>query len=633
MANLLDSIRSPADLKGLSFDELNTVAQDIRDLLIQTTAHTGGHLGPNLGIVELTLAWHYVFDSPKDRLLMDVSHQSYVHKILTGRRDRFHTLRQLDGLNGFMLRTESPHDHFGAGHAGTALSAALGMAVGRDLNGDNSHVTALCGDAAFTCGITYEAMNNVAESTKRLIVVLNDNEWSIDKNVGAIAHYLNKIVTNETYSHLHAQAARFLERIGGRTALKLAHKFEESIKGLVAFPSTLFEELGFTYYGPLDGHNIQNLVQTFRFLKEQEHPVLLHALTKKGKGFNLAIEKAKKYHGIAPGTFDPIEMKEIEAKPGVPTYSQVFGDTLARLADLDKRVVAITGAMPTGTGLDRFQARHPDKYHDVGIAEEHAVIFAAGMATQGLKPFCAIYSTFLQRAYDAVVHDVALQNLGVVICMDRAGLSPDDGPTHHGLFDIAFLRCVPNLVHMQPKDEDEFADMLYTALNHPGPICVRYPRGAARGVKIKDVPRRLEIGKAEVIREGANVALWGLGNMLPMATEIADRLEADGISCAVINPRFIKPLDEALVLECAQWARLIVTFEDHVLSGGFGSAVLEVLSDKGVAVPVLRIGWPDAFVEHGNLPALRERHGLTTDAALAQIRAALSADRKALVRA
>jgi len=330
MANLLDRIQSPADLKCLSFDELTTLAQEIRDLLIQTTAHTGGHLGPNLGIVELTLAWHYVFESPKDRLLMDVSHQSYVHKILTGRRDRFGTIRQLDGLNGFMLRSESPHDHFGAGHAGTALSAALGMAVGRDKNNDTSHVTALCGDAAFTCGITYEAMNNAAESTKRLIVVLNDNEWSIDKNVGAIAHYLNKIVTNETYSHLHAQAARFLERIGGRTALKLAHKFEESIKGLVAFPSTLFEELGFTYYGPLDGHNIQNLVQTFRFLKEQDHPVLLHALTKKGKGFDLAVEKAKKYHGIAPGTFDPIEMKEIESKPGVPRAKKYHGTGRAK---------------------------------------------------------------------------------------------------------------------------------------------------------------------------------------------------------------------------------------------------------------------------------------------------------------
>ncbi|HPA16616.1 MAG TPA: 1-deoxy-D-xylulose-5-phosphate synthase [Verrucomicrobiae bacterium] len=629
MANLLDGIESPADLKGLSLDQLTVVAQEIRDLLIQTTAHTGGHLGPNLGIVELTLAWHYVFDSPKDRLLMDVSHQCYVHKILTGRRARFHTLRQLDGLNGFMLRTESPHDHFGAGHAGTALSAALGMAVGRDRRGGTEHITALCGDAAFTCGVTYEAMNNAADVTKRLIVVLNDNEWSIDKNVGAIAHYLNKIVTNETYSHLHAQAARFLERIGGRTALKLAHKVEESLKGLVAFPSTLFEELGFTYYGPLDGHDIPNLVQTFRFLKEQDHPVLLHALTKKGKGFDLAIEKAKKYHGIAPGTFDPVELKEIESKPGVPTYSQVFADTLVKLADMDGRVSAITGAMPNGTGLDRFRPKHPDKYYDVGIAEEHAVIFAAGLATQGLKPFCAIYSTFMQRAYDAIIHDVALQHLPVVFCMDRAGLSPDDGPTHHGLFDIAYLRCVPNLVHMQPKDEDEFADMLYTALLHDGPICVRYPRGAARGVKMKDVPRRLEIGKAELIREGSQVALWGLGNMLPMALEVADALEKDGVSCAVINPRFIKPLDEGLLMECARWARLIVTFEDHVVRGGFGSAALEVLSNRGATVPLVRIGWPDEFVEHGHLAALRAKHGLTTEAALVKIRAALSQEGKA----
>ncbi|MBX7158478.1 MAG: 1-deoxy-D-xylulose-5-phosphate synthase [Verrucomicrobiae bacterium] len=626
MAGYLDMIHSPADLKKLKIDQLETLAQEIRDELITTLAKTGGHLGPNLGVVELTIAWHYVFNSPEDRLLMDVSHQCYVHKMLTGRASQIGTMRQYQGLNGFMLRTESEHDHYGAGHAGTALSAALGMAVGRDKRGGNENITALCGDAAFTCGITFEAMNNVKDSTKRLVVILNDNEWSIDKNVGAIANYFNKIVTNPTYAHVHERAEKFLEKIGGQRALKFAHKVEEGLKGL-ALPSTLFEEFGFTYYGPLDGHDLPTLIKTFEFLKEQNHPVLLHAITKKGKGFELAMSKQKKFHGVGPNAYHP-DTGELQSTAAVPTYSEVFADTLVKLADMNQKVVAITGAMPNGTGLDRFQPKHPDKYFDVGIAEEHAVLFAAGLATQGFKPFCAIYSTFLQRAYDQIVHDVCLQNLPVVFCMDRGGLSPDDGPTHHGLFDIAYLRGVPNLIHMQPKDEDEFADMLFTAMHHEGPSAIRYPRGAGQGVAIKAQPKLLEIGKAEVIRHGKQVAILGLGNMLAMGLKVADELEKQGISCAVVNPRFIKPLDTGTLEFFARSVEVICTLEDHVLKAGFGSAVIEELSDRGIKTPVVRIGWPDEFIEHGRLDVLREKNGVTVQAAIEKILGRLAKQRQ-----
>ncbi len=609
MAKYLDLIESPQDLKKLKVEELPELAQEIRDELIQTLSKTGGHLGPNLGVVELTLAWHYVFDSPTDRLLMDVSHQSYVHKILTGRRSKMHTIRQYEGLNGFMLRTESPHDHFGAGHAGTALSAALGMATGRDLKGGHEHVTALCGDAAFTCGVTFEALNNAAHHTKKLIVILNDNEWSIDKNVGSIAAYLNKIVTSPTYEHLHESAEKFLERIGGQAAVRLAHKVEEGLKGLAWKQSTLFEEFGFTYYGPLDGHDLPTLVKTFEFFKHQNHPVLLHAITKKGKGFDLAMAKQKKFHGVGPNTYSPDGSET--AASGLPTYSQVFGETLSALADKHDNVVGITGAMPNGTGLEIFQARHKDRYYDVGIAEEHAVIFAAGMATRGLKPFCAIYSTFMQRAFDPIVHDVCLQNLDVVLCMDRAGLSPDDGPTHHGVFDIAYLRPIPNIVLMQPKDEDEFVDMLYTAYEHKGPIAIRYSRGSGPGTKIKDKPATLPIGSWEPLRDGHDAVIFALGPMVQLAMEAAATLQQQGISCAVVNARFIKPLDTQTLTSFASKSKVICTMEDHVLSGGFGSAVMEALNASGIHKPVAMIGWSDQFVEHGNLKVLRENGGIT----------------------
>ncbi len=614
MGKLLDTIHWPADIKSFTVPELEALAQEIREQLIQVLSKTGGHLGPNLGVVELTLAMHYVFNTPSDRFVFDVSHQAYIHKLLTGRRSRFGTMRQPGGLNGFTLRTESEHDCYGAGHAGTALSAALGMAVARDLAGTREHVIAFAGDAAFTNGISFEALNNIAQQTKRLIVVLNDNEWSIDRNVGAIANYLHKIVTNERYANLHDSAARLLEKLGGKTARQMVRKAEEAAKGML-WPSMLFEEFGLTYYGPLDGHNIGLLIETFQFLKTQERPVLLHAITQKGRGFQPALDKQKKFHGLGP--YDPDTGETTPA--GQRTYSEVFAETLVKLANENPKVVAITAAMPNGTALDLFRPHHPRRYFDVGIAEEHGVIFAAGLATMGFRPFCAIYSTFLQRAFDPVVHDVCLQNLPVVFCMDRGGLSGDDGPTHHGLFDISYLRGIPNIIQMVPKDEDELADMLYTALQQPGPSAVRYPRGTGPGATVKAHPVALPVGKAEVISDGDEVAIFGLGALLPMAQQLAAVLRQQGFSAAVINPRFVKPLDRDLLAEYARRAGLIVTMEDHVLMGGFGSAVLEALSEMQIEAPVVRIGWPDRFIEHGKVDQLRAKYGISVEGAMEKL--------------
>lgn len=613
MATLLESIHSPADLKRLDYTQMASLAEEIRTFLIQTLSKTGGHLGPNLGVVELTLALHAVFDTPEDRILFDVSHQAYVHKILTGRREQFSTIRQPGGLNGFMLRTESEHDCYGAGHAGTALSAALGMAVARDLSGGHEHVVAVAGDAAFTNGISFEALNNIAVQTKRMIVVLNDNEWSIDRNVGAVARYFHRIVTNEHYQHMHERATRLIERFGGKTAVKVVRRAEEAAKSML-WPSILFEEFGLEYFGPIDGHNLPLLIETFKFLKALDHPVLLHVLTQKGRGFQPALDGQKKFHGLGP--YDPETGK---TSNGTTTYAEVFANTLAELASQDKRIVAITAAMPNGTGLDHFRPHHPDRYFDVGIAEEHAVIFAAGMATRGFRPVCAIYSTFLQRAFDPVVHDVCLQKLPVLFCMDRAGLSGDDGPTHHGLFDIAYLRGIPDIVLMAPKDEDELADMLKTALDFPGPSAIRYPRGAVAGVARKPAPQSLRIGKAEVLSDGSDVAILGLGPMTALAHELAAKLERDGYSAAVINPRFIKPIDREILERYASRVAAFITFEDHVKMGGFGSAVVEALEEIGRPVPVVRIGWPDRFIEHGKVDQLRARYGITAEAALAQV--------------
>jgi 1-deoxy-D-xylulose-5-phosphate synthase len=623
MGTLLDSINSPEDLKRLNPAQLDELAQEIRDFLIQALSKTGGHLGPNLGVIELTLALHSVFSTPEDKIVFDVSHQAYIHKILTGRRERFDTIRQPGGLNGFMLRTESEHDSYGAGHAGTALSAALGMAVARDLAGGHENIIAVAGDAAFTNGITFEAMNNIASQTKRMIVVLNDNEWSIDRNVGAIARYLHRIITNERYQHLHDKATQLIERFGGKTAVKVVRRAEEAAKGFL-WASMMFEEFGLEYFGPIDGHNIPLLIETFKFLKTLDHPVLLHVLTQKGRGFQPALEGQKKFHGLGP--YDP---ETGQTPDGTPTYAEVFANTLADLATKDDRIVAITAAMPNGTGLDHFRPRHPKRYFDVGIAEEHAVVFAAGMATRGFRPVCAIYSTFLQRAFDPIVHDVCLQQLPVLFCMDRAGLSGDDGPTHHGLFDIAYLRGIPGIVLMSPKDEDELADMLKTALDLPTASAIRYPRGAVAGVARKPEPQILPIGKAEVLTDGSDVAILGLGPMISLAQGLANTLARDGYSPAVINPRFIKPIDREMLERYARRVAAFVTFEDHVKMGGFGTAVVEALDEMGLAIPVVRIGWPDQFIEHGKVDALRAKYGLSVEAAYAQILPLLAGRRRA----
>lgn len=623
----LPAITSPADLKALPLEKLPALAEKIRQTLIATLAETGGHLGPNLGVVELTLAMHRVFDTPKDRFVFDVAHQGYVHKMLTGRWDRIHTIRQHDGLNGFLLRTESEHDCYGAGHAGTSLSAALGMATARDLAGTDESVVCVAGDAAFTCGPVFEAMNNIAAHTKKLIVVLNDNEWSIDRNVGAIAKYFNAIATNPGYATLHQKAAKFVEFVLGENVRKFAEKVEGKAKNMIlpqsqtpTNRSVLFDEFGIRYYGPIDGHDIPLLIQTFEFLKTQNEPVILHIITEKGRGYKPALEDPLKFHGL--GKYN-VETGEVAATDK-PTYSQVYGRTVTDFAKADEKIVAITGAMPGGTGLSVFKKEVPERYFDVGIAEEHAALFACGLSTSGMKPFLTIYSTFMQRAFDMIVHDMAIQNLPVRMCMDRGGLSGDDGPTHHGLFDISYIRGVPGVVHMQPRHEDEFVDMLWTMANYEkGPIAIRYPRGNGPGVPIKPKPQLLEIGKAEVVADGSDVALIALGEMFTTAEAAKKLLEEKGLSVALINPRWIKPLDMDCFGAYAKKVKVICTLEDHVLRNGFGAGVLEELSDAGIHTPVVRIGWPDQFVEHGTPSVLRQKHGLTAESCVAKVLAAL----------
>jgi len=625
----LPDIKSPADLKALPLDQLPALAEKIRQTLITTLSETGGHLGPNLGVVELTLALHRVFDTPKDKFVFDVAHQGYVHKMLTGRWDKISTIRQYQGLNGFCLRTESEHDCYGAGHAGTALGAALGMAVGRDLRGTDENVVCISGDAAFTCGPVFEALNNAASQTRRLIVVLNDNEWSIDRNVGAIAKYFNHVATHPAYASLHQKTAEILERIGGKSIRRLAGKVEESAKGFVLAASQqeaptssmMFEEFGFRYYGPIDGHDTHLLIKTFEFLKTQNEPVLLHIITEKGRGYKPALDDPGKFHGLGKYNIETGETPPTST----PTYSAIFARSVTDFAKEDKKIAAITAAMPGGTGLSVFKKEIPERYFDVGIAEEHAALFACGLATQGIKPFLTIYSTFMQRAYDMIIHDMAIQKLPVRLFMDRGGLSGDDGPTHHGLFDIGYLRHIPNLVHMQAKDEDEFVDMLWTMAQYEnGPIAIRYPRGSGTGAKPKDKPVLLEIGKAEVVSAEGEVALIGLGSMFEMAEKTKKLLAEQGIPAALINPRWIKPLDGAVLERFAKQCKVICTFEDHVLHNGFGCAVIEHLEDAGIKnAKVVRIGWPDEFIEHGSVPVLRAKHGLTAEDAVKKIVAAL----------
>ncbi|HNQ90495.1 MAG TPA: 1-deoxy-D-xylulose-5-phosphate synthase [Verrucomicrobiota bacterium] len=648
MSRYLDMVDSPEHVKKLTLEQLTPLAEDIRHELITVLSKNGGHLGPNLGVVELTLALHRVFRTPEDKILWDVSHQCYVHKLLTGRKKLFHTIRTTGGLNGFACRAESEHDCYGAGHAGTALSAALGICAARDLRGTREHVVCVFGDAALTNGISFEALNNIAHTTRRFIGVLNDNEFSIAKNVGAISRYLNQLITHPRYSRLQKDFQRLLRRMPkGEIAIRLGHKAEEALKGAVSQAalepgaplgtdgrggygsSLIFEEMGLSYLGPIDGHDLPLLIESLTFARECEKPVVLHVITQKGKGFEAARRQPEKYHGVGP--YDISTGDILPAKPGTPpNYQDVFGRALVTMCQRDSTLVGITAAMPSGTGMKFLEQALPQRYYDVGIAEEHAVLFAAGMATLGFRPFVAIYSTFLQRGYDCILHDVALQDLPVVFCMDRAGLSATDGPTHHGLFDIAFLRCVPNVVIMAPKDEDELVDMMFTATRQNHPVCIRYPRGAGEGVPIKNQPRLLEIGKAEVLRHFAangrpKVAIFPLGNLQRLGAEAADRLAAAGCDVAIVNPRFAKPLDEGAHLFFGRAADVVVTLEDHALMGGYGSAVLECYSQHRVAVPVVRIGWPDQFIEHATTAeVLRDRHGLTADAIVHQVRQILA---------
>ncbi len=618
---MLNQVTQPSDIKVLSLEALSNLAKEIRQRIITVTSENGGHVGPNLGVVELTLALHYVFNTPKDKFIFDVAHQGYVHKLLTGRNGpEFDNIRKSHGVSGFLTREESPHDCYGAGHAGTALSAALGIAKARDLKGADNHVIAVLGDAALTCGITMEALNNISTNTKRLILILNDNEWSIAKNVGAIAKYLNELITNPLYNRLHKDLESFLEKIpGGNSIIKFGSKAKRETKDLFV-PSSLFEKFGIRYIGPIDGHDQKLLIQYLECAKQSEQPIVLHVLTKKGKGYEAATSNPAKFHGTGPFVIESGLNKEADIN-GIPKYESVFGSYLLKFAKQNPKILAITAAMPGGTGLSNFHKELPEQFFDVGIAEEHAVLFAAGLATEGFRPVCAIYSTFLQRGFDPIVHDICLQNLNVLFCMDRAGLSPNDGPTHHGLFDIAYLRPIPRVVLMQPQNEDEFVDMIHTSLLHKGPTFIRYPRGAGEGVPIKENPQVLPIGKAEVLTEGSDIMIWALGPMIKEALSIANYLEKEyNISTGVVNARFIKPLDKELLKEHAQKVKLIVTMEDHVITSGFGSMVLETLQEEAIQLPVARIGWPDCFIAHGsNVQDLRNKYGLSTHAILSKI--------------
>ncbi|WP_297999880.1 1-deoxy-D-xylulose-5-phosphate synthase [uncultured Phascolarctobacterium sp.] len=612
--NLLDKINSPADVKKLSDEQLKQLAAEIRQLLIEVISHTGGHLAPNLGVVELTLALHKVFTTPQDKLVFDVGHQAYIHKIITGRREQFPTLRQYGGLSGFPKRSESEHDAFGTGHSSTSISAALGMAVARDLQGEDYNVVAIIGDGSMTGGMAFEALNNAGTLHKKMVVVLNDNEMSISKNVGAMSDYLYHLRTGETYNKIKNDIEGWLKNMEfGTDVLKAIRRLKGSVKYLMV-PTSIFEELGFTYLGPVDGHDIHGLIEVLQAAKKIDGPVMVHVLTKKGKGYKPAEESPNKFHGTGP--FEIATGKKI-TNPAAPiSYTEVFGKTITELADSDKKIVGLTAAMPDGTGLNIFAQAHPDRFFDVGIAEQHAVTAAAGMAAAGMKPVTAIYSTFMQRAYDSILHDICMQKLHVTMCLDRAGLVGDDGYTHHGVFDYAYLRSIPNMTIMAPKDENELRHMLKTALSFNGPISVRYPRGSGVGVGITEPMQELPIGKAEVLREGKELCFWAIGSMVQSAVQAADKLKEQGIDAGVVNMRFAKPLDKDLLIEHAKRYGKIVTLEEGVLAGGVGSEVLEILDDAGLLqqCAVLRLGIPDEFVTHGDKKLLFRDLGLDTDA-------------------
>ncbi|MGH2616315.1 MAG: 1-deoxy-D-xylulose-5-phosphate synthase [Thermomicrobiales bacterium] len=603
---LLDRISSPDDLKSLSLSALPSLAAEIRAELIDVVTRNGGHLGASLGAVELTIALHWAFDSPRDRIVWDVGHQAYAHKLLTGRRDRFPTIRQEGGLSGFLSRDESEHDAFGAGHASTSISAALGMAVAFSQSAEpERRVVAVIGDGALTGGMAFEALNNAGILDLPFLVILNDNEMSIAPNVGAMSHYLNRVRTDPRYNRAKDELARITERLPqGELLVELGKRWKDSLKEFI-YHSMIWEELGFTYMGPIDGHDLRALVAALRQATLVRGPVFLHVVTQKGRGFAGAETDRERGHAVSapakPG-----------APPSPPKYQDVFAQTVIELAKDDPRIVAITAAMPTGTSLAKFQSVYPDRFFDVGIAEQHAVTFAAGLAAEGMRPVVGIYSTFLQRAYDQIIHDVCLQRLPVTFAIDRAGFAGDDGRTHHGIFDISYLRCLPNMTIMAPKDENELRHMLKTAVQHvDGPVAIRYPRGAGVGASMAEPLHALPIGRGETIRSGADVAILALGTMVLPAERAADVLAADGIAASVVNARFVKPLDERLILDLAARCGAIVTVEENVRAGGFGSAVLELLDSRDVMLPTTLLAVPDRVLEQASQGRLRDLAGLS----------------------
>jgi 1-deoxy-D-xylulose-5-phosphate synthase len=621
MTRLLDQINSPLDLRKLDRSQLPQLAQEIRERIIEVVSSIGGHFGGNLGIVELTLALHYVFDTPRDQLVFDTGHQSYPHKLITGRRDRFHTIRQHDGISGFCKREESEYDVFNAGHASTGISAALGIAVARDFRKEDYRVAAVVGDGALSGGLAFEGLNQAGHLKRKLFLVLNDNDMSISTNVGAISAYLNLIIKGQRYNQAKDLARGVMDRIpliGGKLH-EFASDMEQLLKHMVV-PGTLFEELGFKYLGPYDGHNLDTLIDVFEENKDYDGPVLIHVITKKGKGYTPAENKPIWSHGVTP--FDIVSGEVIKAdKPGAPTYTAVFAEALIELAKTDPKIVAVTAAMPEGTGLDKFSKAFPDRMFDVGIAEEHAVTFSGGMATQGMKPVAAIYSTFLQRAFDQVFHDVTIMDLPVVFALDRGGIAGADGPTHHGIYDMAYLRIFPNMICMAPKDENELRHMLKTALQTGHPTSLRYPRGSGAGVAIDPEMKTLPIGKGEVMRDGSDGAIFAIGTEVWPAVRAAEMLAKEGINVAVINARFIKPLDEELIARYCQPGARIVTVEEGSLAGGFGSAVMERVQQLGVeGVLFRRIGIPDEYVHHGTQDVLRAQYDLHAEGIARRVR-------------
>lgn len=613
VTSILKQIESPADLKDLSLESMNFLADELRDLIINTVSQRGGHLASSLGVVELTLAILKVFSPPDDRIVFDVGHQAYAYKILTGRRDLFQTLRTRGGMAAFPKREESKYDFFDVGHAGNAISAAAGLAQARCFQGSGHKVIAVVGDGSLTCGVSYEGLNQAGAAKKDLIIILNDNEMSISPNVGAMAAYLNRIMTGQIVTRFRDDVKSILKNIPGvmgRSMYTLARQFEDALKGFLT-PGRLFEDLGFNYVGPIDGHQIKHLVDTLNNVKRFREPVLIHAITRKGKGYSLAEQKPSQYHGVGP--FD-VATGKVKSSDGPPTYTKVFGQTMIKAATRNPRVVAITAAMEYGTGLDEFGRLFPDRFFDVGIAEQHGVVFAAGLAVEGFRPVVAIYSTFMQRGYDHIIHDVCMQKLPVVLAMDRAGVVGEDGPTHHGVFDMAFCRNIPNLVIMAPSNEDELADMVVTALTVDGPCAIRYPRAKGSGVPLKKTPSILPIGKARMCSEGEDLLIIAVGSMVNPALEASRVLAGEGISAGVMDARFVKPLDQEMILEKASSVKSVLTVEEGTLAGGFGSAVLELLADNGMThVEVARMGIIDSFIEHGTRAELLEDLGLTTE--------------------